>query len=188
MGRNNRFLAPGKKSTKLSKMQSHIHQSSLRSTLSVKTTEARPLPLSRNKLKSVCQEKKNTTKPKCCSRNTIQGIFAYTFVAPFKLDYFDNLDSLWLLQRDNSQSETIPQKQIFHLILYLHNLLDDGGISKQEIISNLKIIYLLYESTQTNSSATVTLVLTVSKELCRTRRRTGSLISLPLILEYVDVE
>ena len=43
------FLAPGKSSAELSKMSYHIHQSGLRSTLSVKTAQVRPLPVSRNK-------------------------------------------------------------------------------------------------------------------------------------------
>jgi len=54
MGKNNRFLAPGKISTKFFKVESLIHQSGLRSTLSVKTAEDRPLSLSRNKLKLGC--------------------------------------------------------------------------------------------------------------------------------------
>ena len=45
------YLAQSKSSTKLSKMQSHIHPSGLRSTISVKTPEVRSLPLFRNKLK-----------------------------------------------------------------------------------------------------------------------------------------
>ena len=46
------FLAPGKSSAELSKMYCHIHQSGLRSTLSVKTAQVRPLPVSRNKPRS----------------------------------------------------------------------------------------------------------------------------------------
>jgi len=52
------------------KMQSHIHQSGLRSTLSVKTAEVDPfhfLGISWNR----GAIKKNTTKPKFCSRNRI---------------------------------------------------------------------------------------------------------------------
>jgi hypothetical protein len=53
----------------------------------------------------------------------------------------------------------------------------------------ISFTYLLCESTQTNSSALVTLVLIVSRDECLMRRRTaGSLDSLPLRLEYVEVE
>ena len=45
-------LSPGKSSAELSNMKCHIHESSLRSTLSVKTAQARPLPVSRNKPRS----------------------------------------------------------------------------------------------------------------------------------------